>query len=396
MSGVKIITEEIETDVVMLEDAKLKFVSLVGHGANRMPFRVIKSQDKKGGDLVDNLVIQALIVPDGIELSDIAGESGCEFLNDLNTSKTSKFDGFTKYEQLAESDFEDESFKLTKIGDSFAIVGELKDKEKTEGVVSISKEDSEKLGSIPTAPMDAVVDVVQSSVLPSFRDLFERELSSMLDVIYGSLKQSAVDVKQRSDTIIGAVDGFKRFLTIGLAAIGGNEVKFEDKKDIAEEKKGGDRKMLEFKTEEAFAEQVAGVVKPILKDFGVELLKELKGDTAEDGKEDANSNSSENEKGKEDNQDNSTTAAEDGNGNVSEDGVSKDMKDLVSTVKSLVEKVDSLAENPETERGSEEVHKDDDEEFAATGTDDSNRKKSPFSGLLVDYQHVRKMRRNRR
>lgn len=48
--GVKIITEEAEKDVTFLVDVDPLFVSLVKHGANQQPFRVIKEEKKKGGE----------------------------------------------------------------------------------------------------------------------------------------------------------------------------------------------------------------------------------------------------------------------------------------------------------------------------------------------------------
>lgn len=47
--GVKIITEEVEKDVTFLTDVDPLFVSLVEHGANQQPFRVIKEDAEKGG-----------------------------------------------------------------------------------------------------------------------------------------------------------------------------------------------------------------------------------------------------------------------------------------------------------------------------------------------------------
>lgn len=393
MSGVKLLTEEVEQEVTFLESVDPKFVSLVKHGANRMPFRVIKSE--KGGEQVDNLVIQSLLVPKGVEIGDVVAQEGCEFLNDLDTSKKKEFEEFVKYEQLPESDFVDESFKMSKIGESFAIVGELKDKEKTEGVISISKADSEKLGNIPASPMDATLDVVQAAVLPSFRDLFERELNSMLDVVYGSLKQTSVEPAQRSETIIGAVDGFKRFLTVGLAAIGGGEVKFDKK--IGE--KGGETEMLQFESKEEFQKEVSGIVKPILTDFGTELLKKLKADEEEDTER---SNSEEEEKEtKETSEENKTKTTEaseekekDGENEKEESKTSLDS--IAETVKSLIEKVDAISNLTEGERGSDDVHKEDMDEDTGKEDTDSKGKKSVFKGMLVDYDHVRKIGRSRR
>jgi len=49
MPGMKIVSEVKEADVTFLTDADVQFVSLVRHGANRSPFKVIK-EEKEGGD----------------------------------------------------------------------------------------------------------------------------------------------------------------------------------------------------------------------------------------------------------------------------------------------------------------------------------------------------------
>jgi hypothetical protein len=45
----KIVSVPVEKTVTMLEDAEVSFISLVRHGANRMPFRVMKADVEKGG-----------------------------------------------------------------------------------------------------------------------------------------------------------------------------------------------------------------------------------------------------------------------------------------------------------------------------------------------------------
>lgn len=45
----KIVSVPVEKNVTMLEDAEVSFISLVRHGANRMPFRVMKADVEKGG-----------------------------------------------------------------------------------------------------------------------------------------------------------------------------------------------------------------------------------------------------------------------------------------------------------------------------------------------------------
>ena len=70
--GVKIITEEAEKDITFLCDVDPFFVSLVKHGANQQPFRVIKEDTEK--EITTPTDTNLYLDPDlAININDIAG-----------------------------------------------------------------------------------------------------------------------------------------------------------------------------------------------------------------------------------------------------------------------------------------------------------------------------------
>ncbi len=258
MAGVKIVTEELEKDITLLKDVKATFVSLVRHGANRMPFRIVKTE-KKGGDQgkMKRYAIQSILIPKGKTLEELSMEKGLEHLSEANVEQKQEFSDYDKYHQVPLEKFDSESMRLIKMGSSFAIIGELPDD--VEGAILLGKEDVEKLAEIPLSPMNSIIgdpDVAaQQAMAARFRDLFETEIFAMMDVIHGTLKQSSTPIAQRKKTIVSAVDAFKQFITIALDAIGEQPAKI-DKFEL----EGGNNEMELFKSKEEFTTAVTGII----------------------------------------------------------------------------------------------------------------------------------------
>jgi len=255
MPGVKIVTEELEKEITLLKDVKANFVSLVRHGANRMPFRIVKTEKKGGDEETMRYAIQSILIPKGKTLEELSMEKGLEYLSEANVENKQEFTDYDKYHQVSLEKFDSESMRLIKVGSGYAIIGELpKD---VGGAILLGKEDVEKLADIPVSPMNSIIgdpDVAaQQAMAARFRDVFDNELYAMMDIIYGSLKQSSTATGQRKKTIVSAVDAFKQFITIALDAIGEQAAKI-DKLDL----EGGNEDM--FKTKEEFTEAVTTIV----------------------------------------------------------------------------------------------------------------------------------------
>ncbi len=221
----KIVTEEVEKEVTMMTQPEAHFVSLVKHAANRMPFRVIKSQ--KGGESNSmSFVVQSILVPKemagpkGSELEKLVGVKGNEWLAEANVAKAEQHEDYVKLVQVPAAKMDAESVQMVKLpGGAIALVG------KTAAGVDASKMLTVNKSQIPQSttrePMSVegdapYVEPAYVSLGPTFGDLLYDETDHMMDIIFGTLRQSASDLPTMKKTILGAVDSFRQFLVIAL------------------------------------------------------------------------------------------------------------------------------------------------------------------------------------
>ncbi len=376
MAGVKLVTEEVEKDVTLLQNVDAEFVSLVRHGANRMPFRVVKTEGK-GGETM-GLCIQSVMLPHGQKLESLMDRQELGFLAELSTDTKEKFDEYDKFVQLSSDKFVPESFQMVRLGDgAFLVAGELVEKSEP-GAITLSDEVMKGAAEVVmSTPMDAVLGdakaAEQAAMAVSFRELMDRELNSMLDIVFGTLRQSATDPKRRKKSVLEAVDSFRNFLSIGLDAIGSAAAKF-DKAMVAKSDgtEGGVNMSDLFETKEQFTEAVADIVGTVLKareeeakadaearaEAELEAEKQRKLDEAKKTLDAA-------EKGE-------TQAAFDGK----LDAITESLSGLQKTVDDVVKKQEELGGQPATDSGATE----DEETPLAKKADEE---KSVFSGLLT-------------
>lgn len=261
--AVTIVEEQVEKTVDMMTNPQIEFVSLVRHGANRMPFRVVKSQDK-GGEPVVTLAVQSILLPNGQDISALAGKEGQQWVADARVDKAEQYEGYKKLVQTEEKAFDIGSLQLMSLGKgAVAIVGKLE--QSVPDALTVSTQVAKEM---PTPPLYAPMDSHAVTMAPSFGDVMEQELYSMMDVVYGALKQATSDAKQRKSVVLGAVENFKTFLATALDSIGTEKVELKALKD-----EGGPKKM--FNTKEEFVAGVAEVVGPMLEKFGETLKKDL-------------------------------------------------------------------------------------------------------------------------
>jgi len=272
MPGMKIVSEVKEADVTFLTDADVQFVSLVRHGANRSPFKVIK-EEKEGGDGKMTMVIQSILVPKNSSLEDLAKKKDCAWAVEAKTDSKETFDTYDKYVQIEEDGFVQNSLQLTKLdgNGTFAMVGSLKDG-KSKEVLTIPEQKMD----IPISPMDtAIAEADGPAFVLTFRDMFDKELSGFLDVVRGTMTQSKVDTKKRKASVMSALTAFGNFLSIGIDAIDSNAKggKKEEKDNAVGEaaasiikamedskKLNGGEDMTLFKTKEDFVSAVAEIL----------------------------------------------------------------------------------------------------------------------------------------
>jgi len=313
--SVKIVTEQVEKDVTMMTQPEAHFVSLVKHGANRMPFRVIKSQ-KGGEDLSMSMVVQSILVPKGsvgpkgAELEKLIGLKGNEWLAEASVEKAQAHEDYVRLEQVPAAKMDSSSMQMIRLpGGALALVGKLQPDSGVKNALTVNTQQVQKDGdAVPAAPFHAPLQVEDQiaggsddmqlfaqALGPTFADLFFSELDSMVDIVIGSMKQSAGDIKSRKKTILAAVDAFRQFLATSLDILSPEAAKSVAEKfepltralksvkcygalppEEKGKKKGGTEDMAMFESKEEFLAAVKGVVKGEIDAFKAELAQKAK------------------------------------------------------------------------------------------------------------------------
>jgi hypothetical protein len=176
----KIITTTIESDITFMTDPKVEFVSLVKHGANRMPFKVLKSD--KGGKPMKGIV-QAILLS-----KDLPKETVSEILMDLKSEDKKEFETHVKYVQRDPEDFEPESLEVTT------------EKEGVYYVLGVLKEKADKKD-----------DDVEKDLDPASLDDLYMALYAMADMVSGTMRQENSTPAFKRKTILSAIDNFRNF-----------------------------------------------------------------------------------------------------------------------------------------------------------------------------------------
>ena len=220
----KIETVQTEKKIDFLINVDPEFVSLVRHGANRTPFRVVKSEE--GVDAM--MFVQSILVPKSVDLDKLASKEGLAWLSKAKISNKEEFDDIVKFQQMPVSKFE-KDLNMIKLDPSgvYAITGKLISKEDATEALTFEPKKASKMMAVSGSPADApVAEVERKPYVVSFKEMFEVELDNFLSVVRGTLNQSGVTPEKRKKTVMSALDGFKSFLTVALDAV--NTAKKED------------------------------------------------------------------------------------------------------------------------------------------------------------------------
>lgn len=268
---VRIVTEEIEKDIGVLTDVDVQFVSLVKHGANRMPFRVVKTE--KRGDSV--ITVQSILVPKGMVFENIVTEKDLEWLAEAKIDCKVDNDEYSNFIQADAKKFTPESLNMIKLNNKgvWAIVGKMEKEEDAKDILTLGKVNTEKAIEVPISVADAPITTIpRSPIVITFKDMFERELYNFLDVVKGTLGQAGVESGKRKKTIISAFDAFKSFIAMALDTVDEKKSAKKEKQELVDRmeqmtdalrtKTDGGTDM--FKDKEEFQKAVTGIVTRIL------------------------------------------------------------------------------------------------------------------------------------
>lgn len=211
MAGkVKTITTTIEDEVVFMTDPDIQFVSLVKHGANRTPFKVLKHENSKEETGMEK-VVQAILVRNDLPEDQIA-----KALEGMSKKDATNTGSITSYEQCPLSRCNEETLIVVKHDEIDGVFNVLAD----------LAEDQDDKGTL-------IVEVGKEAVDYATLDNLYTELYAMADIVSGAMRQENAGVEFRKSTIISAIDNFRTFAEVVLNNLGTAEkadlaVKAED------------------------------------------------------------------------------------------------------------------------------------------------------------------------
>ena len=198
-----------EGTVGMLHDVDVQFVSLVGHAANRQPFKIIKGEIKGGNEMpktIYNVLVSKSVTED--RLQEIASEHNFSVDEKLEDA----VEGFDVYSQIEDGEVNLETRKMTEISDGvYAVVAELKEESEKEGI--------EKEMNYET--LDNVAD----------------SMFAMADIVLGVLRQPEADDMSRKEMILTAISNFSNYAGAVLSTAKAEDIleDFEIKSEIIKE-----------------------------------------------------------------------------------------------------------------------------------------------------------------
>jgi hypothetical protein len=292
MPKIKEVTTTVEDEVTFMVDPKVEFVSLVKYGANRAPFKIIKSDKTKEDDNM-NKVVQSVLVR-----NDLSDENITKALEGIDRRDKKEFTTFTAYPQVPLAKVNEDSLYVQKheeVDGIFFVLGDLAEGVGDSGTLQVEVTEKE---AVDYATMDNLYS----------------ELYAMADVVGGAMRQENADADFRKNTILTTIDNFRAFAEVVLENLSEKAiekgVKAEDHPDLVvdilhaiqtaevvdttededeeSKKKEGEETPTDEKTEEEEEEQTAPDFNAVvasfnesLNTFGEKLIESITASTKE-------------------------------------------------------------------------------------------------------------------
>jgi len=174
-----------EREVTFIEP-EVKFVSLVGHAANRQPFTILKND--KGDKFMSKSVISVLL-PKALSAEDTEKQ-----LEGYKTTDSIDFETYVKYPQVAMEDVKENTVEVVFLDTatkSMAVIGELKS--------------GDSISTPGKAEKEALDYATQDSVFG--------EAYALLDIVYGTMSQSVMTGADREAVLLSAIKNFGTFVS---------------------------------------------------------------------------------------------------------------------------------------------------------------------------------------
>jgi hypothetical protein len=199
-----------EAEIGILKDVDVHFVSLVGHAANRQPFKIIKGEVIKGDNAMPKQTIYNVLVKKGIteeKLQELVDEHKFS----VDQKDETALEGYDVYKQIEDDEVDLDTRKMAALTeDTYVIVADLKEESEVEGL-----EKSE----FEYETMEKVAD----------------SLFAMMDIVLGTMRQP--EAENRKEMIMSAVTNFSSYVDAALSNMKSEEVlgDFEIKSEIIKE-----------------------------------------------------------------------------------------------------------------------------------------------------------------
>lgn len=201
-------TERVQKEIGWLEGVDLSFVSLVRHGANREPFKILKSE----GDMND-LHIQSILLPKEQGTIDQIKEK-LPWLHSAKSETPKVFQTYSEFVQRSKDDFEEVSFVKIPGVEAYAVVGKLKADAVKDGLMVPGD------WECPWETTLTASEVAPVPVNDTAADIFYDELDGFMSTVRGIMSQTGYDAQTRKDTVLSAYNALGAFLNMWLDAVG--------------------------------------------------------------------------------------------------------------------------------------------------------------------------------
>jgi len=155
----------------------VEFVSLVTHAANREPFLILKSD--KGEDMKKSII--SVLVPKTLNSA-----SRMVTLEGYNDAEEVQYDTYTKYVQIADGMYDEDSIEMVMLDKAAGVVG----------VVANLKESNSEI---------ATTDVEKAKLDYMTMDSVYSEIIALSDIVFGVLNQEHADHTFKSNVVMGAI-----------------------------------------------------------------------------------------------------------------------------------------------------------------------------------------------
>jgi hypothetical protein len=214
-----------ERDVVFMVDPEAHFVSLVSRGANQIPFRVVKIQDKQRRGTMK--ILQSIIAPAETSEDTIKEVLGEELADRVKFDTKAERGKFVSYEQMPREVFKEDSYELVVLDEEKGIRGLQAVAKEDEGLMPKLFKRTKKVEAIE---VDAPAED-QEAMKNQFSEAVMDEIWKLENAVAGILAQEKGEPKAKLKAVKMVLGNFQSFLEEVLA------VTKEDKLEISLEKK---------------------------------------------------------------------------------------------------------------------------------------------------------------